>query len=175
MAMFSMRKVLFLITAVALIAFLVIIGRSSYVHASLQEGQKFDDWIVGCLKDQKKPVCYLSQTLSSASDESKHRVAEFRVGYFGGDALKLIEILPFGVKLHVGTTVISGKELIAPGQYTTCQSFGCIAVADLTKEDIDIIMSNDSNSVAIISVDSQQTNITLSNKGLKEGLEALQK
>jgi invasion protein IalB len=173
MTKFSTSKALFAITGAALIVLLVVFGRSQYVEASVKEGEKFDDWIVACEKDtNKKQLCFLSQVLSSKED-TKHKVAEFRIGYFGGKDLKMIQILPFGVNLQAGTSIISGKELLAPGKFTTCQSFGCIAVADLSKGDIENILLNAENSVGIISSDAKQTNILMSNKGLKEGLEAL--
>jgi len=173
MTTFLSRKALFAITGAALLVLLVVVGRSSYVQAALKEGQKFDDWVVACEKDaKKKQVCFLSQVLSSAEDP-KQKVAEFRIARFDGKDIKMIQILPFGVNLQSGTSIISGKDLLSPGKFTTCQPFGCIAVADLTQGDLENIMTNETNAVGVIGADGKQTNIILSNKGLKEGLEAL--
>lgn len=168
----TMRKVLFVLTGLALVTFLVLVGRSHYVEAAVKDGQKFDDWSVACTKDGKKQTCFLSQVLSS-KDDPQQRIAEFRVGYFGDKVLKMIQILPFGVNLQSGTSIIAGEKLIAPGKFTTCQQFGCIAVTDLSQESIDLILSSATNYVGMISAEGKQMNIVMSNKGLKEGIEAL--
>lgn len=168
----NIRRALYLFSGVVLTAILVLFGKSYYVEAAVKDGQKFDDWVVACSKEGKKQVCYLSQVLV-AKDKQEQRIAEFRIGYFGTKDLKMVQILPFGVNVQVGTSIISDKKLIAPGKFTTCQTFGCIAVADLTKESIDQILNSPTNFVAIIPVEGEQMNIAIASKGLKEGLEAL--
>lgn len=172
MVKLNMHKALFILSGLALVVFFTIVGRSHYVEAAPQEGQKFDDWIVACAKDDKKQTCFLSQVLSS-KDDPKQRIAEFRIGYFGDKALKMVQILPFGVNLQSGTSIISNEKLTAPGKFTTCQQFGCIAVTDLSKESVDLILSSETNYVGMISSEGKQMNIIMSNKGLKAGLEVL--
>ncbi|MGV2433351.1 MAG UNVERIFIED_CONTAM: invasion associated locus B family protein [Rickettsiaceae bacterium] len=46
----------------------------------------------------------------------------------------MLQILPFGVNLQAGTSIIISKDkMISPGKFTTCQANGCFAVANLTK------------------------------------------
>ena len=171
----TVRKILFVLSGIGLATVLALLGKTYYAEAKVKEGQKFDDWGVACAKENDKNVCFLSQVLTSKED-TKQRIAEFRIGYFDGKTLKMIQILPFGVNLQSGTSIISDTKLIAPGKFTTCQQFGCIAVVDdFTQEAIDQILSAEKNSVGIISAEGKQINVELSNKGLKEGLEALKK
>ncbi|MES2215053.1 MAG: invasion associated locus B family protein [Pseudomonadota bacterium] len=169
----TMRKALFTLTGLALVTFLVLVGRSHYVEASPKEGQKFEDWTVTCTKENKKEVCFLSQALSS-KENPEQRVAEFRVGYFGDKTLKMIQLLPFGVMLQSGTSIISDDKLIAPGKFTTCQPVvGCIAVSELNKESLDTVLKSTANSVGLLTIEGQQINVVFSNKGLKEGIDSL--
>jgi invasion protein IalB len=79
------------------------------------------------------------------------------------------------VNLQSGTSIISGDKLLAPSNYTTCQAFGCIAIAALSQDVVDQILANEKNAVGIISIEGKQININMSNKGLKEGIEAIKK
>jgi invasion protein IalB len=157
-------------------------------------GERFGDWSVACEKEQgqdgaaDKNVCFLSQVLTSqpAADTSSdkkdkkekvsvQKVAEFRIGYFGGSKeLKMIQILPFGINLQAGTSIIITKDkLVSPGKFTTCQPFGCLAVADLTDTIDSIASATESAFVGVMTIDGKQMNIPLSIKGLKDGVAAL--
>lgn len=170
----SLRKTLFGLTGAAAIALFVLIGRSPAVYAALKEGQKFDDWAVACEQDaDKKQTCFLAQSLNSTEGEKTQQIAQFRIGYFGTKTIKMVQILPFGVALQPGTSIISGEKLLAPGKFTTCQPAGCIAVVEFGKDDLNTIMSNDKNFVGMISIEGKQMNVPLSNKGLKEGVASM--
>ena len=179
------KKALFTLSGLAMIAILVMFARTYNVDAAMKAGQTFGDWSIACEKEDKKDVCFLSQVLTSQAEnkdkkDSKdkpqiQRVAEFRIGYFGGSKeLRMIQILPFGTSLQAGTSIILDKDkLIAPGKFTTCQPFGCLAIADLTDVIGTLADAKEATFVGIITVDGKQMNIPLSTKGLKEGLEAL--
>lgn len=170
----SLHKALFGLTGIAAIILFVLIGRSPAVYAALKEGQKFDDWAVACEQGaDKKQSCFLAQTLNSKEGETLQQIAQFRIGYFGTKTLKMLQLLPFGVALQPGTSIISGEKVIAPGKFTTCQPQGCIALLELSKDDLNAIISNDKNFVGVISIEGKQMNIPLSNKGLKEGVSSM--
>lgn len=170
----SLRKTLFGLTGAALIALFVLIGRSPAVYAALKEGQKFEDWAVACELDaNKKQSCFLVQALNSTEGDKTQQIAQYRIGYFGTKTIKMVQILPFGVALQPGTSIISGEKIIAPGKFTTCQPVGCIAALDLSKGDLDSIIANDQNFVGMISIEGKQMNVPLSNKGLKEGIASM--
>jgi len=173
------KKLLFTLSGLAIITLIVLFARTYNVHASTKEGERFGDWVIGCEKDEKnKQLCFLSQVLTTKNDKDENNpqhVATFRMGYLGKSKdIKMLQILPFGANLQSGTSIILGKDMIiAPGKFTTCQAFGCIAVADLTKQDLDSMINATEAFIGIISVEGKQINITLSTKGLKEGLAAL--
>jgi invasion protein IalB len=173
------KKLLFTFSGLAMITLIVLFARTYNAHATMKEGEKFGDWIAGCEKGEKgKQVCFLSQVITSQNekdDKNPQHVATFRIGYFAkAKELKMLQILPFGTSLQAGTSIILGKDkLIAPGKFTTCQAFGCLAVADLTKQDVAALIDVTEAYVGLISIEGKQININLSTKGLKEGLEAL--
>ncbi len=173
------KKLLFTLSGIALVTLIVLFGRTYNVHANMKEGEKFGDWFVGCEKGEKnKQVCFLTQVLTSKNEKDEknpQHIATFRIGYMGKTKdIKMLQILPFGINLQTGTSIILGKDmLIAPGKFTTCQAFGCIAVADLTKQDIDAMVGSTEAYVGVITIEGKQININLSPKGLKEGLAAL--
>ena len=188
MVKINTKKALLTLSGLALIALIVMFGRTYNVDAAIKAGQTFGDWSIACEKEDKKDVCFLSQVLTSQVDDKDkkdkkdskdkpqiQRVAEFRIGYFAGSKeLKMIQVLPFGTSLQAGTSIILDKDkLIAPGKFTTCQPFGCLAVADLTDVIDTLTDTKEATFVGIITIDGKQMNIPLSTKGLKEGLEAL--
>lgn len=178
------KKVLFTLSGLALILLIVMFARTYDVHAAIKAGQTFGDWSVVCEKEGDKNVCFLSQVLTSQQEDTSkdkkekpqvQRVAEFRVGYFGSSKeLKMIQILPFGTNLQIGTSIILEKDkLLSPGKFTTCQPFGCMAVADLTNTINTLISTKEACFVGIMTIDGKQINIPLSIKGLKEGIASL--
>ena len=210
MVKINTKKALFTLSGLAIIAIIVMFGRTyfgisvpgldgvkdvSTVGATgeastgtAKAGQRFGDWAVACEKEGKKDVCFLQQVLTSKeeakdSKDSKdkkeepkiQRVAEFRIGYFGGSKeLKMIQILPFGTSLQAGTSIILSKDkLIAPGKFTTCQPFGCLAVADLTDDIETLSTTKEDVFIGIITIEGKQVNIPLSTKGLKDGIDSL--
>ncbi len=168
----------------------------SKVHASVKEGQKFDNWVVACSKDQKdQTVCVLTQQVLSkvenkkdskpdnkkdskkatAKEEPKYNVlAVYQIGYFGPEKkLGLLEILPANVSIQPGTSVISGQKLLAPGKYLTCNLGNCQALVYLSDADLDAMLANVDNAVGFMDATGKQVNLPISMKGAKEGLAAL--
>lgn len=182
------RQLLFVLTGLIIITVCTFFGKFYAVDASVKEAQKFDDWVVSCSKDDKsgKRICALCQEVnvkkdkhddaqnSDGKNEKLPIVATYQIGYFDQKKLQILEILPLGVGLQAGTSIISeDKKLFAPGKYTVCNNIGCYAIADLSDKDLDILLSSNSNFVGVINAEGAQVNIPISTKGLRQGLKAL--
>lgn len=181
------KKAIFVVAGLLAIGAALSFGKSSPVEAALKAGQKFDDWTIACdnasestnnkKNKQVKQTCYLTQALINKKDEkTQQTIAVYRIGYFNNaKTLKIMQVLPLGVSLQTGTSIISSEKLIAPGKFTTCYADGCLAVADIKKEDIETMLASKQNFIAMMSIEGKQINLPISPKGLKEGIEALSK
>ncbi len=147
-------------------------------NAALKDGQQFGDWAASCKENKdKKNVCHLFQALES-TDDSKRKIASFKIGYFGSDSLKIVEILPFGANLPAGSAIISDDQndrLLAKGQFVTCHEYGCVAHAELVDADLEIILNAKTSHIRIMSMEGKLINIPISNKGLAEAIKSLKK
>ena len=173
----QIKQWLFIVTGLVIIGGGVFFGKFQVVNAAVKEAQKFEDWTVVCNKDeQKKQLCFLSQQVSTTKDDKAQVIAVYQVGYFDKEKkLKMIQILPLGVNLQAGTSIISDKEnLVAPGKYSLCTAVGCHAVAELSDKDLNTILSSATNMLGFMS-EGKQVNLPISVKGLKDGIEALKK
>lgn len=161
-------------------------------------GERFGDWSVVCEKEPtqdgaaQRDVCFLHQTLTSqpspdASSDKKdkkdkkeqapvQRIAAFKIGYFGGSKeLKMLQLLPFGINLEAGTSIIISKDQeVSPGKFATCEPSGCLAIADLTDSIDKLTAEVDPIFIKITTMGGKQViKIPFSIKGLKEGVAAL--
>lgn len=169
------KKTLFIIAGLSIIGASFFFSKSNIVEAAIKEGEKFGDWTVSCVKDdKKKQICFLVQQVTTTKDDKTQLVAAYQIGYFGKDKkLSMTQILPLGPNLLLGTSIISSEKLIAPGKYTTCTAGGCYALAEISNQDLDTILSSPNNVLGFISVEGKQINLPISTKGLKEGLISL--
>lgn len=173
----NLKKSLFVLFGLSIIIILFLLGKQNIVEASLKDGQRFDDWTVTCnsTKDKKK-ICILTQQVSATKKDKVEVLAIYQIGYFeSGEKLKMVQILPLGVNLLAGTTIFSGEKLIAPAKYEICTQIGCQAVVKISDQDLDTILSSANNFLMHINSEGEQVNWPISNKGLKEGLDALKK
>ncbi len=148
-------------------------GKTSSEAAA--EQKVYGDWKLACQKSEsaKKEVCALQQNITVKQDEKQVPVAAYEFTYTDKKDLKMIQVLPQGVLLQPGTSLIVGEKVIANAKFTVCQNGGCIAVADIAKEDLKLILSKDSVALGMFNSEGKQTDLLVSTKGLKEGLEAL--
>lgn len=179
MRIISSKKYFFIL----IITITVIIFQSSISYASLIENQKFGDWTMHCKNNEPSKdgelitKCSISQTLASRNEE-KSKIASLKLRYSNDGILKLIEVLPFGIKIQSGSYIISGSndpKPLASAEIVTCYDYGCIARIDLSQEDINSITNSDNNVLRLTAVDGQLVDIPFSNKGLKEALSELYK
>ncbi len=183
------KKILFVILAVAVTFGAFYFAKPDVVEASKKDGKEFGDWVVSCSstetnsdsadkgKDSKDTtICVLTHTVMVQEGDNKQPIASFQFGYFGENAeLKMIQILPLGISIPAGTSIISGNKMIARGVYATCLNTGCQAVAPISDEDLKMILENDNNVVAILGAGGNQINLPFNSKSLDKGLEFLKK
>jgi len=169
------KKTLFVITGLVLIGTGFFLTKTHIANASGINGKVFGDWKVSCVKNENKNnLCFLTQQATTTKDDKLQILAVYQVGYFGKDnVLKFIQIVPLGVNLQSGTSIISGEKLLAPSKFTICTAAGCEAIGIITNDDFQTIISNNNNFLAMMGSDNKQINLPISSKGLKEGLEAL--
>ena len=171
----NIKQIFFIVLGLVTVTAFFALSQLGTATAAKQDGKKFDDWNVSCAaKDAaaKTPeICILTQQLNISQDDKQQPIALFQIGYFGPKKeLKLIQTLPLGVNIQAGTSIISSKNLIAPGQYTTCINSGCNAVASISDADLKTLLSNSDNAVAFMNLEGKQITLPLSTKGLEQGL-----
>lgn len=147
----------------------------------------FRDWVKSCAKDNNgAEVCYLSQKVMAQKDQKGKKaddkkaatqvdtIAVYQIGYIGAEKkLRMVQILPLGVNLPSGTSIVSNKKLMAPGKYSVCINTGCQAIAEISETEIAEILAASDNRVAFMNAEGKQIDLPISVNGLKEGLEAI--
>jgi invasion protein IalB len=169
------KQIFFVISGLAIAAIFFTLTKLDIASAAKKDGKKFRDWTVTCSyadqENKKLETCALTQQIDIVQDEKKQRAALFHIGYYGPKKeLRLVAILPLGVSLEAGTSIVSSKKFIAPGKYVTCLASGCQSVAYVSEEDLKILLSNEESSMACMNLEGNQITFPLSTKGLKEGL-----
>jgi invasion protein IalB len=170
------------ITFAALGLALITVILASSIHfniasAAKEDGKTFGNWKVFCQKNlqgDKKEMCLLTQTLNVVNNETKEQqeFAIFQFGYWGDKKeLKMVQSLPLGISIQAGTSLVSEKKLLAPGQYQTCISTKCNAVAAISDQDLNTILSGKENAVIFMSYNGKSISLPLDINGLKEGLD----
>jgi len=170
-----LKKTLFVITGLVIIGASFFWAKSHIADASSVSGRVFGDWKILCSKNTKKDeICFLTQQVTTTKDDKVQVLATYQIGYFGKPKLlQMIQILPLGINLPAGTSIISNDKLLALGKFTTCTSVGCEAISTISGEDLQTILSNSNNFLGIINGLGKQINLPFSTNGLKEGIEAL--
>ena len=140
--------------------------------AANKSGTTHGDWKVACEKNTttKKDVCFIQQSLSVTQDDKQVPLATYQFMYGEDKNLKLLEVLPQGILLQPGTSIIVGEKVLGNAKFTVCQNNTCLAVADVSKKDLDTILSGADVSIGMFNSEGKQTNLILSTKGLKEAL-----
>lgn len=172
----NLSKIRFL-GAILLWCFLSFVNASNiFASANTQkEEKKFGDWKVICSKnkDGKKEKCYAENIVTTKKDDKEVIIATYKIETNTNKDFKLIQILPLGTNLQSGTAVIADSRMVAPGKFVYCLNEGCIALAEMQKADLDIILASNSAAVGILSAEGGQANIPFSSTGLKDAIEEL--
>lgn len=177
----NVRKVFFVTIGLFIVTILCICTQLGMVKASKIDGTKFEDWVVSCNSaegvkeedknlNEKNHVCILSQVINIKKEGKEEPIALFQIGYFGSKKeLKMVQILPLGVKLQSGTSLISKNKMIAFGKYVTCLPGGCQALMPISESNLKAMFSGE-NFIGFINFDGKQVNLPLSVKGMEKGL-----
>lgn len=173
------KKKSFIIATLAGLALIVALV-NPFASQALAKGEKKDgqlhgDWKINCAQNEGKSTttCLAQQTISVKQDDKDVPVATYQFFYNDKKELKLLQLLPQGVFLQVGTNIIVGQKLIAPGKFTICQNAICIAAAEISNSDLQTITAATDVAVGFLNGDGKQVNLKLSTNGLKAALEVL--
>jgi invasion protein IalB len=141
--------------------------------APLTEGQRFEDWRVGCEKmnNGQQDNCFIFQTV--VNGETNQPVLQMAVGRSPQNGqLTALWTLPRGVDVNSGLIVTTDSRNLMHIKYSRCVEKGCLAgvaldnsmLAQLRAEQgIKIVVSDGKRSIAL----------PVSLKGFNEGLDAL--
>ena len=170
------KKIAFVFSGLFIITGTFVLYSIQNVDASTTP-KKYGAWTLNCTLNEKKQLCFLSQQINNLEkDKEKEILAIYHIGYFNQEQeeqeLKIIEIVPSNVQIPAGTIINSGDKRIAAGKYVNCTVNGCQALATITQNDLDMILSNN-NYVELITADGKQAKISFIKDGLKEGIKAL--
>ncbi len=172
----NVKKISFVVFGLIIAAAIFAFTQSNIANAAKKNGKKFGDWSVSCTKADAKTktpqMCTLTQQINIEKDGKKSPYVIFQIGYLGEKKeLKLIQIVPMGISIEAGTSIVSSKKLIAPGRYFTCLSSGCQAVALISDADLKTLFATKENSFVFMGIDGSNQTAPFSVKGLKKGLE----
>lgn len=171
----NIKKISFILLGLAVIVSVFFFSKNGMVHASKKDGEKFEDWIVSCVKKDEKSSsqsCFLVQQLDMEKDGKKNTIAVYQFGYVGEkNSLVMIQTVPLMVNLENGTNLIADKNPLIQGKYQFCGSNGCQAVSKISSSDLQKLLSSKELSVSIVDVSGQTISLPMSSNGLKKGLE----
>ena len=113
------------------VVWLSVLGLFSAAAVALEQGQRFQDWTVGCerLPGMTQERCFIYQTV--VNQETDDPVLQIAVGYLpmenGQERPAVLITVPLGVALPpgIGLRVDSGEPIRIP--YERCVPSGCIA------------------------------------------------
>ena len=170
-----LKKTLFVLVGLIVIGISFFWAKSHSVNAANIDGKIFGDWKISCPKSEKKvAICFLTQRVTTTKDDKLQVLAIYQIGYFGKEKiLKMVQILPLGINLQAGTSIINNDKLLALGKFTICTTIGCEAISAISDDDLQVILSNRNNFLGCMNGDGKQINLPFSVNGLKEGIEAL--
>ncbi|MDX1924338.1 MAG: invasion associated locus B family protein [Rickettsiaceae bacterium] len=151
---------------------ILFIANANSILASATEKKDeklFGDWKVVCSKskDGKKNKCVAEQGLTTKKDDKDVLVASYRLEMNDKREMKLIEILPLGAYLESGTAIVADGRMVSPGKFISCLGDGCIALAEMTEGDLEILLSSKNTAIGVLSSEGAQNNLPFSTNGLR--------
>jgi invasion protein IalB len=135
--------------------------------------EAYGDWIYTCLEvPQSKEIrCSIAQHLSDA--KSKALIFLWRIAEDGKGGLIGIWQTPTGVLLSRGITLDAGTPKPIAIPFQTCNGGRCQAVANLAPDFLKMLAKSEKATATVFASNGKGVNLTISVKGLADGLAAL--
>jgi invasion protein IalB len=144
-----------------------IVLSSAPVHAALQTGQQFKDWVSRCEAGAGSQVCFIEQSLVAGKEE-KQRVLSVQIGYYQKKVIGNF-VLPLGVLLqHGAKIVVDGFEFSKPVPFTYCDQAGCSASFQLDEKLIDMLKKGKAMEITAKGLNGKDFSLPVSLKGFTE-------
>ena len=132
--------------------------------ATIQDGEKYNDWVGRCETDGNSQICYIEQNLVSGK-ENKRRVLGVQLGYYQKNVYGNF-ILPLGVMLKDGVKIrVDGFDFSTPVPYTYCNEGGCSASFHLDQKMIEMLKKGKKMEVTAVSTNGQDFSLPVSLNG----------
>ena len=140
--------------------------------ATLQNGQKYKDWVGRCEAETDTQVCFIEQNLVTGK-ENKQRVLGVQIGYYQNNVIGNF-ILPLGVILQHGVKItVDGFEFSKPVPYTYCNKGGCSASFRLDNKMIEMLKKGNKMQVTAVGSNGKEFSLPVSLNGFTQAFGAL--
>lgn len=140
--------------------------------ATLENGQKFKDWVSRCESGADSRVCFIEQNLVSGKDK-KQRVLGVQIGYYQKKVIGNF-ILPLGVLLKHGVRiVVDGFEFSQSVPYTYCNTGGCAASFQLDEKMIEMLKKGKKMEVMAMGSNGKEFSLPVSLSGFTRAFDEL--
>ncbi len=136
--------------------------------------QTFDDWRLACPAAATKDVsCEMSSDVVDTSNGTPTSLARVTITVDNAKKKPILGFtVPLGVALEPGLGLLVDKDPAKVYPYRTCNSVGCIAVADFDDKLANTLDNADTVKIALASLDGQQQQVTVSLKGYHQARSA---
>lgn len=149
---------------------------STPASADLKQGDKFDDWTVGCetpAADGAPARCFIFQNI--LVKESRQQILLMAIGLLGENKQPAaILTVPLGVYLPAGLTLTVPNAKPVRIVIEACLPKGCRGAVALNDELLDALRKGDKAHVALMDARRRQINLPISLKGFTKGFAAVQ-
>jgi invasion protein IalB len=143
--------------------------------ADLKQGEKFDDWTVGCetpATDGAPARCFIFQNI--LVKESRQQILLMAIGLLGENKQPAaILTVPLGVFLPAGLTLTVPDVKPVRIAIETCLPKGCRGAVALNDELLEALRKGDKAQVTLMDARRRQINLPVSLKGFTKGFAAV--
>jgi invasion protein IalB len=148
---------------------------SAPASADLKQGEKFDDWTVGCEAPKAEGAtarCFIFQNI--LVKESRQQILLMAIGLLGENKQPAaILTVPLGVFLPAGLTLTVPDVKPVRVVIETCLPKGCRGAVALNDELLEALRKGDKAQVTLMDARRRQINLPVSLKGFTKGFAAV--
>lgn len=127
----------------------------------------YGDWAVRCYDVKSPAPCDMIQ--SAANRQTQQRVMFISLGYAPAADSHLMQlILPLGVSLARGVTIIAGERRMEGLRFRRCERDGCYVEMKIDPAVIETLLAAQEAKIAFASDDGQDLSLPLSLKGFPQ-------